>query len=83
MTKAVGLVMVLASEEAGGTAFAEPASLTPEWSLKLDAPLKRPHRSNRDYLPAPGCAAVGFHKNYSNACTARRHPQSILRQSPL
>ena len=51
VTKAVGVVMVLGSEEAGGTPFAEPAALTPEWSLKLDAPLKTPHRSNRDYLP--------------------------------
>ena len=44
--------MVLGSEEAGGTAFAEPAALTPERSLKLDAPLKTPHRSNKDYLPS-------------------------------
>ena len=52
VTKAVGVVMVLGSQEAeGGTAFAEPAALTLEWSLKLDAPPKTPHRSNRDYLP--------------------------------
>ena len=50
VTKAVGVVMVLGSEDAGGTAFAEPAALTPEWSLKLDAPLKTPHRSSKDYL---------------------------------
>ena len=43
--------MVLCSEDAGGTAFAEPAALTPEWLLKLDAPFKTPHRSSKHYLP--------------------------------
>ena len=52
VTKVVGVVMVLGSEELVGTAFAEPAALTSEWSLKLDAPLTTPHRANRDYLPA-------------------------------
>ena len=67
LTKAVGVVMVLGSEEAGGTAFAEPAALTPVWSLKLDAPLKTPHTSNRDYLPG---ILPGVLKNTSNWSTS-------------
>ena len=63
VTKAVGVVMVLGSEEAGETAFAEPAALTPEWSLKLDAPLKTPHRAKRDYVPTILTRAL---KNTSN-----------------
>ena len=61
--------MVLASEEAagGGALFAEPAALTPEWSLKLDAPLKTPHRSNRHYLPG---IPTGVPKNTSKWSTS-------------
>ena len=39
VTKVVGVVMV----GGGGTAFTEPAALTAEWELKLDAPLKTPY----------------------------------------
>ena len=51
VTKAVGVVMVLNSEN-GGTAFAEPVAPTSTWQLKLGAPLKSPRFVPKDYLPA-------------------------------
>ena len=52
VTKAVGVVMILGEGDSEGTAFAEPAALTPSWELKLDAPLKSPSRATADYLLA-------------------------------
>ena len=52
VTKAVGVVMILGEGDSEGTAFAEPAAVTPSWELKLDAPLKSPSRATADYLPA-------------------------------
>ena len=59
--------MVLGSEESGGTAFAELAALTSEWSLKLDAPLKTPHRANRDYLSAILTGVLNNTANWSTS----------------